>query len=177
MWFWESSATASKLLLVSKESLEILWSFCTVDFGGVNLVYNCCFRNIYRYFVGDLLFLCVKSAMQFKREQQSCHVIFRCIPVFGFFGRPMRFRRVQQSWQGDGARPSLPNFAQISPVNIRFTASNIFQFLKLNIINYELKMALDIKLPPISWWMILVQNWEQMQLVISSVFSICFFNF
>ena len=90
-----------ELLLVSKESLEILWSFCTVDFGVVNLVYNCCFRNIYRYFVGDLLFLCVKSAMQsamqFKREQQSCHVIFRCIPLFGFFGRPMRFRRVQQS--------------------------------------------------------------------------------
>ena len=54
-----------------------------------------------------------------------------CIPAF------LTCNAIQESaWQGDEARPSLPNFAQIFRANIRFTTSNMsfeyFNFLKQN---------------------------------------------
>ena len=43
-----------------------------------------------------------------------------CIPAF------LTCNAIQESaWQGDEARPSLPNFAQIFRANIRFTTSNM----------------------------------------------------
>ena len=37
-----------------------------------------------------------------------------CIPVLGFFGRPMQFRRVQLSWQHQWRDPVFTKFCQIN---------------------------------------------------------------
>ena len=140
--FWDGSPFIVAFLR------NLLWSF-----GDILLVFVCWIQS---YFLQIHLNIA-------PLYEEASHTAW-CIPILGFFVRPLQFRRVQLSWQHQWRHPVFTKFCQTKWVNLSFTTSNMCHSLEY--LFFKLLMRIEggpgsypfIKLAVLSWRMILVQN-------------------